>query len=109
MEIAFNSAFLGEMRLMAEATQLAQHAWWPGTFERRLKRARWHLIDGGEHLATLPSSSKLIAHSPLLQRLHDAGRERALQWLQERGPQIGRRSTLDLIGAFGSHHPPSTA
>jgi NTE family protein len=73
MEIAFNATFLGEMRLVAEATELAQHAWWPGTFERRLKRAHWHLIDGGEHLATLPSSSKLIAHSALLQRLHDAG------------------------------------
>ena len=106
MEIAFNATFLGEMRLVAEATELAQHAWWPGTFERRLKRAHWHLIDGGEHLATLPSSSKLIAHSALLQRLHDAGRARALSWLQDHGAAIGRRSTLDLIGAFGSHHPP---
>jgi NTE family protein len=106
MEIAFNATFLGEMRLVAEATELAQHAWWPGTFERRLKRAHWHLIDGGEHLATLPSSSKLIAHSALLQRLHDAGRARALGWLQDHGAAIGRRSTLDLIGAFGSHHPP---
>lgn len=106
MEIAFNAAFLGEMRLVAEATELAQHAWWPGTFEQRLKRAHWHLIDGGEHLAALPASSKLIAHSALLQRLHDAGRERALQWLQQHGAQIGRHSTLDLIGAFGSHHPP---
>ena len=107
MEIAFNTAFLGEMRLVAEATELAQHAWWPGTFERRLKRARWHLIDGGEHLSQLPSSSKLIAHGALLKRLHDAGRERALQWLTACGPQIGRRSTLDLIGAFGSHRPPA--
>ncbi len=106
MEIAFNAAFLGEMRLVAEATELAQHAWWPGTFEQRLKRAHWHLIDGGEHLAALPASSKLIAHSALLQRLHDAGRERALQWLQQHGAQIGRHGTLDLIGAFGSHHPP---
>ena len=107
MEIAFNAAFLGEMRLVAEATELAQHAWWPGTFERRLKRAHWHLIDGGAHLATLPSSTKLIAHSGLLQRLHDAGRARALSWLQDHGAAIGRRSTLDLIGAFGSHHPPT--
>jgi NTE family protein len=107
MEIAFNSAFLGEMRLVAEATELAQHAWWPGTFERRLKRARWHLIDGGEHLAALPASSKLIAHTALLQRLHDAGRERALQWLQGHAQHIGRRGTLDLIGAFGSHRPPA--
>jgi NTE family protein len=106
MEIAFNAAFLGEMRLVAEATELAQQAWWPGTFERRLKRAHWHLIDGGEHLAALPANSKLIAHGALLQRLHDAGRERALQWQQEHAAQIGRRSTLDLIGAFGSHHPP---
>jgi len=107
MEIAFNSAFLGEMRLVAEATELAQHAWWPGTFERRLKRAHWHLIDGGEQLAALPSSSKLIAHTALLQRLQQAGRERTLQWLRDQAQHIGRRSTLDLIGAFGSHHPPS--
>ena len=64
-------------------------------------------IDGGEHLASLPSSSKLITHSALLQRLHDAGRDRALQWLQAHAQHIGRRSTLDLIGAFGSHHPPA--
>ena len=69
-------------------------------------KAHWHLIDGGEHLAALPASSKLLAHGALLKRLHDAGRERALSWLHERGPQIGRRSTLDLIGACGSHHPP---
>ncbi len=106
MEIAFNASFLGEMRLVADATELARQAWWPGTFEQRLKRAHWHLIDGGELLATLPASSKLIAHNALLQRLHDAGRNRALQWLQQHGTSIGRRSTLDLIGAFGSHRPP---
>jgi NTE family protein len=107
MEIAFNAAFLGEMRLVAEASELARHAWWPGTFEQRLKRTRWHLIDGGAPLAALPASSKLVAHSAMLQRLHDAGRARALAWLQDHGAQLGRRGTLDLIGAFGSHRLPT--
>jgi NTE family protein len=72
-----------------------------------LKRTGWHLIDGGAPLAALPASSKLVAHGAMLQRLHDAGRARALAWLQDHGAQIGRRGTLDLIGAFGSHALPA--
>jgi NTE family protein len=106
VDIAFNAAFLREMRLAAEATTIARRAWWPGPLERRLRNLRWHLIDGNDELAELPAHSKLIAHQPLLQRLHDAGRRRMLRWLADHGPRIGRRGSIDLDRLFGGHQPP---
>jgi NTE family protein len=106
IEIAFNAGYLREMRLIAEASALAQHGWWHGPFERRLLHTRWHLIDGNEHLTTLHSDSKLIAKQSLLQRLHEAGRARTLEWLSSHGTQLGRRSSIDITRVFGDHDVP---
>jgi NTE family protein len=103
IDIGFNAGYLTEMRLIAEARAMSNRAWWHGPFERRLRRTRWHLIDDNDHLAALPSDSKLISNSPLLERLRDAGRQRMLEWLQAHGPMIGRRSTVDLERVFGGH------
>jgi len=105
-EIAFNAAFLREMRLLAEATALARDTWWPGPLERRLRRVRWHLIDGHDALADLPADSKLIAHPQLLERLRDAGRERALAWLETESGHLGHRSSANLSRLFGLHTTP---
>lgn len=105
-EIAFNAAFLREMRLIAEATALARRAWWGGPLERRLRRLRWHVIDVRAALAELPAASKAIAHPQWLRRLRDAGRTRALAWLQRHGAALGRRSSADLGRLFGPHEPP---
>ena len=109
MTMAFNAAFLHEMRLIVEATALAQRAWWCGPLERRLRRTRWHVIDAHDHLATLPSDSKVMAYQPLLLRLRDAGRERAQAWLASEGRQLGRRSSIDLAALFGDHDVPAQA
>jgi NTE family protein len=100
--MAFNAAFLHEMRLIVEATAIAERAWWRGPLERRLRRTRWHVIDAHDHVITLPNDSKLMAYRPLLQRLHAAGRSRAQAWLTHEGPRLGRRSTVDLSALFGS-------
>ena len=71
-----------------------------------MQRTHWHVIDGNDHLATLPSDSKLIAHQPLLERLRDAGRERTLAWLSSHGASFGRRSSADLQRLFGGHEAP---
>jgi len=106
MTITFNAAFLHEMRLIAEASELARRAWWRGPLERRLRLARWHVIDAHEHVVDLSSDSKIMAYQPLLQRLRDAGRERAQAWLATDGAQLGQRSSIDLPALFGSHAAP---
>lgn len=100
-EIAFNAAFLREMHWLTEATLLARRAWWPGRLERRLRRVRWHLIDGHDALSSLPADSKVITHPQSLIRLRDAGRAHAEQWIAKHGEQIGRRDSIDLLRVFG--------
>jgi len=107
VEIAFNSAFLREMHWLAEATALARQAWWPGPLERRLRRMRWHVIDGHDALSSLPADSKLISHPQLLTRLHEAGRARTQQWIDRWGHHVGRRDSADLSDLFGRHAPPA--
>lgn len=91
---------------MADAAELARHALVPGLLERRLRRIRWRLIDGQDALSTLPIPSKLIAHPRLLRRLHDAGHAQTLSWLDRVGPEVGRRSTVDLRRLFANHLAP---
>jgi NTE family protein len=107
LEIAFNAGYLREMRLIAEATQLSRGGWWPGPLERRLRRTRWHVIDGNDHLSGLHGDTKLIAHQPLLERLRDAGRDRAQHWLSRHAGSFGRRSSTDLVRLFGDIQVPS--
>ena len=104
LEIAFNAGYLREMRLIAEAAQLSRQVWWArGPLERRLRRMHWHVIDGDDHLAGLHGDSRLIAHQPLLERLRDAGRSRALDWLAQHAAALGRCSSADLQRLFGAH------
>jgi len=103
-EIAFNAAFLREMHWLAEATQFARRAWWPGPLERRLRRMRWHLIDGHDALSSLPADSKVIAHPQSLTRLRDAGHARAMQWIEQHARMVGRRDSFDLELLFGDGH-----
>jgi NTE family protein len=105
-EIAFNAAFLREMRLLADATAAARRAWWGGPLERCLRRTRWHVIDVHDALADLPLVSKAIAHPQWLQRLRDAGRAQALTWLKRHGHSLGARSSVDLVQLFGQHDLP---
>jgi NTE family protein len=106
-EIAFNATFLREMRMLADATELARRAWLPGPLERRLRRVRWHLIDGHDALAELPSDSKLIAHPQLLDRLWQAGRDRTNLWLGMHALALGRHGSVDIGALFATHEPPS--
>jgi NTE family protein len=108
-EIAFNAAFFREMRMLADATALAGRALWGGPLERRLRRVRWHLIDGHDALSGLPSDSKLLTHPQLLERLREAGRERALGWLGNHAGSIGRNGTADITALFGNHDAPAGA
>ena len=54
-----------------------------------------HLIDSDAVLAGLTGESRLIAHLPFLESLRDLGRDRAQRWLEDAGPSVGRRSSVD--------------
>jgi len=106
LDIAFNATFLREMHAIADLTRDAQPALWPGGLDARLRRLRWHLIDGHDALAHLHREPRLIAHGPFLAQLRDAGRDAANDWLDRRGQGIGRASTLDLDALFGGSVAP---
>ncbi|MEO7338741.1 MAG: patatin-like phospholipase family protein [Caldimonas sp.] len=97
LELSFNANFLREMRMFAQATDYAGHAFMAlGRLERRLRRMRFHMIDSS-HLASLErTETKLIAHGPYLELLRGQGRQRALEWLADHAGDVGRRPTVDL-------------
>ncbi|HET9645406.1 MAG TPA: patatin-like phospholipase family protein [Burkholderiaceae bacterium] len=102
LEIAFNSTFLREARMLAEAHAVARRSWLlMGKLERRIGRMNFHLIEAQDLLGALRTETKLIAHLPFLQRLRDHGRQRASAWLAAHGSSVGRRSSVDLLRMFG--------
>jgi NTE family protein len=103
LEFAFNAGFLREAVLLAESCTEARRSLWSfGAAQRRLRRLRTHLIDADDHLADLPSETRLIAHLPFLEHLRDRGRARAQQWLQTHGAQVGHESSADLEQLFAA-------
>jgi NTE family protein len=104
-EIAFNATFRCEAAALGAASDAARDEGWlaaalAGPRQRRLRRLRWHLIDGQDALGPLASETKLLAHRPFLEKLRDLGRARAEAWLQQDGPRVGKSSTVHLPGLF---------
>jgi NTE family protein len=100
-EIAFTAPFLREARWLAELQADAQARWWKAGIERRLARLRWHLIDADDALAALPGSTRLVPDRAFIERLFDAGRERAMRWVEGDGRSLGSRSSIDALRVFG--------
>lgn len=103
MELAFNTNFLREIRLLGQLSERAhQIPWWHrGPLERRLAHARFHLIDGGLALADLGEGTQIAASTRLFETLCTLGREHGQRWLAQHGPHVGRRSSVDLAAQFG--------
>ena len=99
-ELGFNSHFMREMRMFAQATGFAAPAL-GGRLEQRLRAMHFHMIGGSELESLARSDSKLLPHAPFLQHLHDLGLEDAQAWLRDCAPQLGRRSTIDVPALFG--------
>lgn len=101
LELTFNSNFLREMRMLAHARDFAAASLLPlGRLERRLTRARFHMIEAKDVLGELPTETKLIAHLPFLTSLRDGGRECAKAWMKKHAGRVGQRSTIDLRKLF---------
>jgi NTE family protein len=92
-EISFNSAFWLELGAGAAVARLAQH----GLLDlRALGNPRYHIIEAGPLMEKFPMSSKSNNYPPMLEYLHDLGRQTADSWMAQNGDALGLRSTLDL-------------
>ncbi len=99
-ELGFNSHFMREMRTFAQATQFASPVL-GGRLDGRLRDTRFHMIGGSELESLARSESKLLPHTPFLQRLQAQGHEHAQAWLHDHGAEVGKRSTIDVPALFG--------
>lgn len=102
LELAFSANLMREMRMFQQAIACARSTWLPtGTLERRLREMRFHMVDSQDLASMQRTETKLIAHTPFLELLHDQGRERATAWLSEHANAVGRRATVDMNSCFG--------
>jgi NTE family protein len=91
-EVSFNAVLLKELRMIALLRQVAN----PGDSEGALWAGmRIHRI-ASEMMTDLGASSKLNAEWEFFSLLHEEGRRAAQAFLEAHGPDLGRRSTLDL-------------
>ncbi len=102
VELAFSAHFMREMRMLVQATDLASPSLLGGgRLERRLQRLRLHMIDSSQLASLERTDTKLMAHTPFLERLREQGRERAQAWLAAHFDAVGRRSSVDMRALFG--------
>lgn len=96
-EISFSSTFFTELGALALAKREAENSALAfGSLERRLRQLNMHMIDANELMEQLTNLSKLNTQGSFIRGLHQQGRERAAEWLEQHFERIGRESTFDL-------------
>ena len=96
-EISFNSSLMREMRAVAFVTKLID----AGVLDAaKYARMLIHSIRDDAHMAELGVGSKLDPDWQFLCTLRDAGRARAMAWLEGTFDDVGVRSSVDLAAAF---------
>ncbi|KAF1043926.1 MAG: hypothetical protein GAK35_01979 [Herbaspirillum frisingense] len=96
-EISFSSAFFTELSALALAKREAENSTLAfGSLERRLRQLNIHMIDANELMEQLSNLSKLNTQASFIRSLHQQGRERASEWLEQNFVQVGQTSTFDL-------------
>ncbi|OWY31376.1 patatin-like phospholipase family protein [Herbaspirillum robiniae] len=96
-EISFSSAFFTELSGLALAKREAENSTLAfGSLERRLRQLNMHMIDASELMEQLTNLSKLNTQASFIRSLHQQGRERAGEWLEQNFALVGQTSTFDL-------------
>ena len=108
-ELAFNSTFLREMRMIAHMRENTQKSRLPAWLVKRfplgrlcwrLDNLRFHAISAENVLERMPAESKLNVSLNFFNTLFEEGRTVALRWLSQNREAIGRQSSLDLAKLF---------
>lgn len=95
-ELGFKAHFMREMQMFArvqDAAHITQHQ---GPLEQRLQSVRFHMIDSSNLESLQRNETKMLAHAPFLNLLHDQGLQRGLQWLAAHAGSVGQRTTVDM-------------
>lgn len=79
-EIGFSAAFLREMQALARLRAMPVQ-WLCSQQERRVRAARFHIIEAEDLMNTLSAQSKFNVRLAFLQHLRDQGRQAAESWL----------------------------
>ena len=95
--IVFGMPLRRELELIEHCRRLAAGGWFLGNRRlRRLRRHRFHLIDGTADTGSLAPGTRLAPGAALVEMLHSAGRAAAGRWLQLAAGMVGQRSTIEL-------------
>jgi NTE family protein len=95
--LSFNSSLMREMRAIHFVTKLIDEGHLDPT---AYKRINVHTVGAGEEMGRLGVSSKLNASWDFLLHLHELGRRKAQDWLEQGFQQVGQESTTDITAAF---------
>jgi len=95
-ELGFKAHFMREMQMFARVQDAAHVTQHQGPLEQRLQRVRFHMIDSSNLESLQRSETKMVAHAPFLQLLHDQGLLRGQQWLDSHAGSVGQRTTVDM-------------
>lgn len=93
-ELAFNASLMSQMRSIAFINQLLADGRMQAGAEYR--RLLLHRIDIGSAMEALPSASKMSTDGAQMERLFQAGRIAAADWLTHNFDALGKRSTVDI-------------
>ncbi|MDZ5455625.1 patatin-like phospholipase family protein [Azohydromonas lata] len=100
-ELGFHAHFMREMQLFTRAMASAAPSFVSsGPLERKLRAMRFHMIEPGQCASMRRPETRLLAHMPYLQLLHDQGREHAAAWLTNHAQDVGKRSSIDMEDCF---------
>ncbi len=97
-EISFNSSLLRELRAISFVQRLLAE----GRLEAgEMSRVLVHMIADDELMNDLSAATKMVPNPVVLNRLKQAGRNAADQFLRLHKDDLGQRSTVDLPAMFG--------
>jgi NTE family protein len=92
-EISFNASLLREYRNIDFVKRLIGEGALKGS---RYRDVLLHQIDGGNALANLSASSRLVARKQAFDDLFKRGRNTALEWLDRHHDAVGKTSSFDV-------------
>jgi NTE family protein len=100
-EMTFGATFVREMRAIAATREQTRRSLLPiGRIERRLRSARFHIVQADELMRTLKRESKYDTRRVFLTHLFEQGREHAEEWLDKHKRDLGKRPSADIAELF---------
>lgn len=100
-ELTFQSNFMREMRAIANMKTLTNRpSLFLGKAQRKIKRARFHMVTNQTFMSLLDNASKYNNRMRFLESLRNAGSEAAERWLNEHADAIGKRDSCDIHALF---------